>query len=66
MSAAKYNKLKILEDAQYFKKLNDISPHIIADAIDSISLVWLMTWDKYNKLKEDIAKKKKEIEKSKK
>lgn len=66
MPAAKYNKLKILKDQQYSARLNEISSHIFADAIDSIALVWLMTWDKYNKLKEDIALKKAEIKKSEK
>jgi hypothetical protein len=66
MSRAKYDKLEILKEQSYLDKLNELSPHVIADAIDSIALVWLVTWDKYNKLKEDIAKKKEEIKKSKK
>jgi len=61
MPASQYNKLKILEDRQYFDRLKQISSHIFADAIDSIALVWILTWDKYNKLQEDIAQKKKEI-----
>lgn len=62
MPASQYNKLRILdEDQPYFGRLKQISPHVFADAIDSIALVWILTWDKYNKLQEDIAKKKKEI-----
>ncbi|MFA5239068.1 MAG: hypothetical protein WC476_05080 [Phycisphaerae bacterium] len=61
-----YNKLKILEQQEYFDKLKEMSPHILADTIDSIALIWLLTWDKYNKLKQDIADKKKEIAKAEK
>ena len=66
MSKAQYNKLKILKEQSYLDKLNELSQHVFADAIDSIALVWLVTWDKYNKLKEEIAKKKEEIKKKKK
>ncbi len=62
---ARYNKLKILKEQKYLDELIRISPHIFADAIDSIALVWLITWDKYNKLKTEIAEKKKEIAKAK-
>ncbi|MDH4240249.1 MAG: hypothetical protein OEW48_11870 [Phycisphaerae bacterium] len=65
MSKSEYNKLEILKEKPYLDKLNELSPHVFADAIDSIALVWLVTWDKYNKLKEEIAKKKEEIQKSK-
>ena len=58
-----YKKLKILKDPQYKDKLDQISVHTLADAIDSIALVWLLTWDKYNKLKEEIEDKMKKIEK---
>ncbi|MFH0924411.1 MAG: hypothetical protein V1872_02060, partial [bacterium] len=51
--AEEYNKLKILTDDNYKQKLRDLSVHILADAIDSIAMVWLLTWDKYNKLKDD-------------
>jgi hypothetical protein len=61
MSKAKYKKIKILEEEKYLKRLKEISPHIIADAIDSIALVWLLTWDKYFKLDRDAKKKKKQI-----
>lgn len=57
---AEYKKLKILEEKPYFDELVKMSPHIFADAIDSIAMVWLLTWDKYNKLEEAAAKKKKE------
>ncbi len=66
MQPAKYKKLKILEEKPYFDELARISPHIFADAIDSIALVWLLTWDRYNKLKAEAAEKKKEIAKAKK
>ena len=58
-----YKKLKILEDPKYKKKLDKISIHVLADTIDSIALVWLLTWDKYNKLKEEIKDKMKTIKK---
>ena len=58
-----YKKLKILEDPKYKDKLNQISIHALADTIDSIALVWLLTWDKYNKLKEEIKGKMQGIEK---
>jgi hypothetical protein len=61
MPVEQYNKLKILSDQSYFNGLKEISPYVFADAVDSIALVWLLTWDKYNKLQEDIAQKKKEI-----
>lgn len=61
-----YKKIKILEDEKYKENLRRMSVQILADAIDSIALVWLLTWDKYDKLKEQINEKKKEIsEKSK-
>lgn len=52
-----YKELKILEDPKYKDKLNRISVHTLADTIDSIALIWLLTWDKYNKLKEGIESK---------
>jgi len=60
------NKLRILEQEPYLSELERISPHILADAIDSTALVWLLTWDKLHKLEEGIKKKKKQIRKSKK
>jgi hypothetical protein len=64
LSKAEYKKIKIREDEKYKDTLRKISVHILADAIDSIALVWLLTWDKYNKLKDQIKEKKKEIEKT--
>ncbi|MEA1937213.1 MAG: hypothetical protein U9N04_03820 [Patescibacteria group bacterium] len=58
-----YKELRILEDSKYQNKLNQISVHTLADAVDSIALIWLLTWDKYNKLKEGIENKMKRIEK---
>lgn len=58
-----YKKIKILKDPKYKDKLDQISIHILADAIDSIALVWLLTWDKYKKLKEEIKNKMKKIDK---
>ncbi|MCK4454248.1 hypothetical protein KAU51_02780 [Candidatus Parcubacteria bacterium] len=58
-----YKKLKILKNPQYKKKLDKISVYVLADAIDSIALVWLLTWDRYNKLKEEIKTKMKVIKK---
>jgi len=31
---------------------------VLADAIDSIAMVWLLTWDKYRALKDQIKEKK--------
>lgn len=59
----KYNKIKILEDPKYKNKLDKISVYLLADVIDSIALVWLLTWDKYKKLKEEIKDKMKIIKK---
>ena len=58
-----YKELKILKDPKYKNKLDQISVHTLADTIDSIALIWLLTWDKYNKLKEGIKDKTKVIEK---
>lgn len=58
VSEAEYKKLKILEDPKYKEKLDKLSVCILADAIDSIALVWLLTWDKYKALKDQIEKKK--------
>jgi len=64
MSKKEYKKTKILKDEKYKEDLEKISIHTLADAIDSIALIWLLTWDKYNKLKEGIEKKTKEIKKA--
>lgn len=61
MTQAKYNRLQILTDPNYADMLRKVSIHSIADAIDSIALVWLLTWESHNKLEEDIKKKKKAI-----
>ncbi len=61
----KYKKIKIMKDDKYKETLRKLSVHILADAIDSIALVWMLTWDRYNKLKDQIKKKKKEIKKKK-
>ena len=65
MPASQYEKIKILKDDQYKDKLRKMSVHVLADAIDSIALVWLLTWDSYNKLKEEAARKRKEIKEGK-
>jgi hypothetical protein len=56
-----YTKVKILKEKKYRKKLREMSPYILADAIDSIALTWVLTWDKYSKLKKEIRKKTMEI-----
>lgn len=61
-----YKKIKILKDDKYKKNLRRMSVHVLADAIDSIALIWLLTWDKYNKLKKQADEKKKQIKKAKK
>jgi hypothetical protein len=61
MPKADYKNVKIREQPEYKEQLEEISVHVFADAIDSIALVWLLTWNKYNKLKDDIKKKTKEI-----
>ncbi len=58
VSAEEYKKLKILENPEYREKLDKLSVCVLADAVDSIAMVWLLTWDKYNALKEEIAEKK--------
>lgn len=63
MTKSQYDKLNILKDQPYFDQLKEISRHIFADAIDSVALVWILTWDKYNKLQKDIEQKKEEIAK---
>lgn len=63
VSAGEYKKIKILENPEYKEKLDKLSVCVLADAIDSIALVWLLTWDKYKTLKEEIKKKKISIEK---
>ena len=52
-----------MEDPKYKEKLDQISIYVLADAIDSIALIWLLTWDKYNKLKNEIESKIKKIDK---
>lgn len=66
MPTKEYKKIKILEDDKYKDKLYELSVHVLADAIDSIALVWLLTWDSYNKLEEKVKKKKEEIKKGEK
>lgn len=63
MPTADYKKIKILKDEKYKDSLRKMSVHVLADAIDSVALVWLLMWDKYNKLKEKIKEKRKEIAK---
>ena len=58
-----YKELKILKEPKYKNKLNKISIYVLADTIDSIALVWLLTWDKYNKLKEEAREKTKMVKK---
>jgi hypothetical protein len=53
-----YKKIKILENPKYKEKLDKLSVCVLADAIDSIALIWLLTWDKYKALKGEIEKKK--------
>lgn len=61
--AGEYKKIKILESPEYKEKLDKLSVCVLADAIDSIALVWLLTWDKYKALKEEVEKKKISIKK---
>ncbi|MDP3057608.1 MAG: hypothetical protein Q8N37_03780 [bacterium] len=52
-----YKKLKILENPEYKEKLDRLSVCVLADAIDSIAMVWLLTWDKYKALEKEIEEK---------
>jgi hypothetical protein len=61
MTKAEYNKLKILREPEYKKKLLQLSEHVFADAIDSIALLWILAWDSLHKLKTDIKSTKEEI-----
>ncbi|MFC1800465.1 hypothetical protein ACFLYT_00235 [Nanoarchaeota archaeon] len=63
MTQREYNALRVLEEPAYADNLTEISVPVLADAIDSIALVWLLTWDKYNKLDQRSKKKSKEIKK---
>ena len=63
MSKSKYEKIKILKDPLYKENLTKLSVHVLADAIDSIAFVWLITWCKLEKLETDIKKKTAEIKK---
>jgi len=63
VSEKEYKKIKILEGSKYKDKLNLISVNVLADAVDSIAMVWLLTWDKYSKLREEEERKIKLIEK---
>lgn len=56
--AEEYKKLKILENPGYKEKLDKLSVCVLADAINSIAMIWLLTWDKYKALKEKIEEKK--------
>lgn len=61
MDKREYKKIKILKDPEYKQKLRELSVHVLADIIDSIALVWLLSWDRYNKLKDEVKKKTREI-----
>jgi hypothetical protein len=63
MTKEKYERLKILDEPEYKKKLLQLSEHVFADTIDSIALLWILTRDSLHKLKMDIEGKKKNIEK---
>lgn len=56
--AEEYKKLKILENPEYKEKLDKLSVCVLADAVDSIAMVWLLTWDKYKALEKEIEEKK--------
>jgi len=58
ISPSEYKEIKILEDPKYKEKLDKLSVCVLADAIDSIAMVWLLTWDKYRALKDQIKEKK--------
>lgn len=62
-SNVEYAKIRILKDDAYKDKLIEMSEHVIADAIDSIALIWLRTWDRTFKLKEEKRGKIKKIKK---
>jgi hypothetical protein len=57
MSLDGYRKVKIKKDPEYADKLRELSVHVLADAIDSIALLWLLAWERYFKLKEEVKKK---------
>jgi hypothetical protein len=58
-----YKKLKIMDDPAYKKRLDEVSANVLADAIDSIAMIWMLTWDRYKELVDQIAEKTKKIEK---
>jgi hypothetical protein len=57
ISESEYKKIKILEDSKFRNELDKLSVCVLADAVDSIALIWLLTWDKYKTLKEGIKEK---------
>lgn len=63
MPKEEYNRLRILVEPEYKKKLLQLSEHVFADTIDSIALLWILAWDSLHKLEVDIKSKKEEIRK---
>jgi hypothetical protein len=47
-----YNKVKIMEKQPFKDSVIQYSPYILADAINSVALLWLATWERWGQLKE--------------
>jgi hypothetical protein len=46
-----YNNVRIISNNDLFNSLKTFSPMILADAINSIALIWLVTWERWEVLK---------------
>ena len=49
-----YNTVKIMKVSSFKDKVIQYSPHILADAINSVALVWLATWERWELLTKGI------------
>ena len=52
--AVDYDTVRIMDVSPFREDVRKYSPYILADAINSVALVWLATWDRWELLAKDI------------
>ena len=54
LDAVDYDEVRIMEVSPFKENVIQYSPYILADAINSVALVWLATWERWELLAKGI------------
>jgi len=49
-----YKTVRIMETAPFRERVDEYSPQILADAVDSVALPWLAAWERWELMREGV------------